>query len=533
MKVLDRENKEIILLGDTNCDILPKYLDGDNLDGLSNNLPIHSMRILEFYNLFGFQQLIEKGTRETLLSSTLLDHIATTSKSNIVTSGVYETSISDHYLVYCVRKFRGACKKQHKYITTRQLKHFDEAEFIKDLLLVDWKAIALNGDDINIIVEQWTNMFSLILEKHAPVRNRRFSENFCPWLTKELKRLSVTRDRLKKQAVSFKSDILMEAYRQTRNRVNKLNIELKREFFTKKIASQNGDLKSAWKTINMVLNKKSKTTQIATLEVDGSLLSDNDSIAESMNNFFCSIGNTLSGEIPETANPLLENEYTINSQNLRFKLKAINMCQLQKIFNTFKKSKGSGADGIANYFLKTGLPAVIESLCDIFNLSIATGIFPDSWKIARVAPIFKSGQTNDRSNYRPISVLPFVSRVFEKLIYNQLYDYLDRNKLLFSKQSGFRSLHSVVTCLLKCTNDWYLDMDKGQYTAMIFVDLKKAFDSVNHEILLKKLEKYGVIGSENAWFASYLCNRRQFCRVNGVSSGLDDIKCGVPQGSCL
>ena len=325
MKVLERENKESILLGDTNCDILPKYLDGD---GLSNNLPIYSMRILEFYNLFGFQQLIETGTRETLLSSTLLDHIARTSKSNIVTSGVYETSISDHYLVYFVRKLRGACKKQHKYITTRQLKHFDEAEFINDLLLVDWKAIALNGDDINIIVEQWPNMFSLILEKHAPVRNRRVSENFCPWLTKELKPLSVTRDRLKKQAVRFKSDILMEAYRQTRYKVNKLNIELKREFFINKIASQNGDLKSAWKTVNTVLNKKSKTAQIATLEVDGSPIDDSNSIAESMNNFFCSIGNALSGKIPETANPLLENKYKANSQNLRFELKTINMCQL-------------------------------------------------------------------------------------------------------------------------------------------------------------------------------------------------------------
>ena len=508
MKVLDRENKEIILLRDTNCDILPKYLDGD---GLSNNLPTHSMRILEFYNLFGFQQLIETGTRETLLSSTPLDHIARTSKSNIVTSGVYETSISDHYLVYCVRKFRGACKKQHKYITTRQLKHSDEAESINDLLLVDWKAIALNGNDISIIVEQWTNMFSLILEKHAPVRNRRVSENFCPWLTKELKQLSVTRDRLKKQAVRFKSDILMEAYRQTRNKVNMLNMELRGEFFTTKIASQNGDLKSAWKTINTVLNKKSKATQIATLEVDGSLISDSNSTAESMNNFFCSIGNTRSGKIPETANHLLENECTVNSQNLCFELKAIDMCQLEKIFNTFKKSKGSGADGIANYFLKIGQSAVIEPLCDIFNLSIATGIFPDSWKIARVAPIFRSGQTNDRSSYGPTLVLPFASRVFEKLIYNQLYDYLDTSKLLFSKESGFRFLHSVLTCQPKCTNDWYLDMDKGQYTVMIFVNLKKAFDNVNHEILLKKLEKYCVIGSENAWFASYLCIRRQFC----------------------
>ena len=114
-------------------------------------------------------------------------------------------------------------------------------------------------------------------------------------------------------------------------------------------------------------------------------------------------------------------------------LQCINVSQLERVFGKFKTSKGSGADGIANYFLKIGLSVIAESLCDIFNLSVATGVFPDSWKIARVAPIFKSGQSYDRSNYRPISVLPFLSTVFEKLIYNQLYDYLDKNRLLFSK----------------------------------------------------------------------------------------------------
>ena len=94
-------------------------------------------------------------------------------------------------------------------------------------------------------------------------------------------------------------------------------------------------------------------------------------------------------------------------------------------------------------------------------------------------------------------------------------------------------MHSVVTCLLKCTSGCSLDMDKGQHTAMIFVDLKKVFDTIDHEILLKKLKKYGFIGSESAWFASYLCNRMQFCRVNGVSLELDNINCGAPQGSCL
>ena len=114
------------------------------------------------------------------------------------------------------------------------------------------------------------------------------------------------------------------------------------------------------------------------------------------------------------------------------------MYPLEKILGKFKtsKSSGFGANGIASHFSKIGLPVIIESLSDIFNLSIATGVFPDSWKIARVVPIFKSGQANERSNYRPISVLPCVSRVFEKIIYNQLYDYLDRNKLLFPSSLG-------------------------------------------------------------------------------------------------
>ena len=128
----------------------------------------------------------------------------------------------------------------------------------------------------------------------------------------------------------------------------------------------------------MVLNKKSKTTQIPALDVDGKQICDNKSIAESMNNFFCNIGKTLSDKIPEVQNPLLENEYSVNPDNLRFEFEAINVSQLERVFGKFKTSKGSGADGIANQFLKIGLPVIAESLGDIFNLSIATGVFPDS-----------------------------------------------------------------------------------------------------------------------------------------------------------
>ena len=121
--------------------------------------------------------------------------------------------------------------------------------------------------------------------------------------------------------------------------------------------------------------------------------------------------------------------------------------------------------------------------------------------------------TEDRSNYRPISVLPVVPRLFEKLIYDQLYEYLDSNKHLFKDQYGFRNLHSVVSCLLNCTNDWYVNIERGKFTAMIFIDLKKAFDTVVHQILLNKMRNYGIDGLEHQWFSSYLDNRKQFCKA--------------------
>ena len=201
--------------------------------------------------------------------------------------------------------------------------------------------------------------------------------------------------------------------------------------------------------------------------------------------------------------------------------------------NKMKTSHGSGHDGIASFYLKIALPVVGGSLCDLFNKSLFAGKFPEDWKIARIAPIFKSGAKDDRSNYRPISVLPFISRLFEKLIFNQFYEYLDANKSLYEHQSGFRLLHSVATALMASTNDWYLNIDNGKYTGLIFIDLKKAFDTVDHEILLEKLKMYGVTGLEHDWFTSYLDNRKQFCRINGSSSDVKGINCGVPQGSCL
>ena len=268
------------------------------------------------------------------------------------------------------------------------------------------------------------------------------------------------------------------------------------------IQEAKGNVKETWSTINKLINKRSKTTTIQSLRVDGITIFDSKEIANSMNQFFCTVGEKLSKDIPETENPLLNDEYIVNPKNATFSFAPVTPKQLIETMGKFKTSQGSGLDCISSFFLKVRMPVLAGSLSRLFNISMSLGIFPDEWKIARVAPIYKDGSEDENSNYRPISVLTVISRLFEKLVYDQFYGFLNVNKLLFSQQSSFRLLHSVLTCLLKCTNDWYLNLENSEYTAVTFIDLKKAFDTVNHDILIQKLEHYGVKNKEICWFRS-------------------------------
>jgi len=196
-------------------------------------------------------------------------------------------------------------------------------------------------------------------------------------------------------------------------------------------------------------------------------------------------------------------------------------------------NKSTGLDQFNVRLLKLAAPYVSTSLTHICNLSLNSSKFPNDWKKAKVTPIFKFGDKSNVSNYRPISVLPIVSKIIERTVHNQLYAYLCSRNILSESQSGFRSNHSTTTTLLDVQDYILNNMDKGFATGVIFLDLKKAFDTVNHEILINKLANYGIQDNELSWFKSYLCNRSQAVRVNSYLSDFKTYNTGIPQGSIL
>ena len=164
----------------------------------------------------------------------------------------------------------------------------------------------------------------------------------------------------------------------------------------------------------------------------------------------------------------------------------------------------------------------------IFNVSLQNGTFPDELKIARVTPLFKNGSDSDLGNYRPISVLPCFSKILEKIMYNRLYKHLSDNNVLYKKQFGFQEKHSTEHAILHLVDQINCSFEKNLFTLGIFIDLSKAFDIVDHKILITKLENYGVKGTNLQWFKSYLENRKQFIAYENFSTSYMNISCGMP-----
>ena len=208
--------------------------------------------------------------------------------------------------------------------------------------------------------------------------------------------------------------------------------------------------------------------------------------------------------------------------------------EFKTAFFSLKTNKSAGNDEISYNVVKHVFQYICEPLKHIFQISLTKGIVPNKLKIARVTPVFKAGEVTDVSNYRPISVFPCLSKILERIMYNRLFSYLDKNDILYNKQFGFQKANSTDHAIIQLIDQLVKSFNDNKFTISVFIDLSKAFDTVDHQILLGKLKHYGITGNNLKWFHSYLSNRKQFIKYNQTEeSTLLNIKCGVPQGSIL
>ena len=355
-QLLELEGKEIVLLGDTNCDF---NICNGTCKSMIASLPNNIKHLMDLYKSFGLRELIGKPTRETIDTSTLIDHIAVNNDRNIIESGVLNLGFSDHYLVYAITKFRGNIFNDHKYIKTRQMKNFNQDILLRDLANINWHQVLYSSQNINEVVIKWTKLIALIIEKHAPLRERRVSDKFTPWLTSDIKCMFRTRDKLKAAAIKAKSTILMEAYKRIRNKANALNTRLKKKYFSAKIQSCDRNLKEAWATINKLINKRSKTTSISSILEDDVLITGPDGIANSMNKYYCSIGGQLSDKIPNKPNNFVKEN--LPNVGTAFRFLPLTPQQLIKPCLNLRPRKALGLI-VYSFFLNKGMPILACSL---------------------------------------------------------------------------------------------------------------------------------------------------------------------------
>ena len=302
----------------------------------------------------------------------------------------------------------------------------------------------------------------------------------------------------------------------------------KNNYFKEEFKKTKGNIKGTWDVIHKIIpNSRNMSNNLPRSDKDIKKRADD------FNDFFAKVGENTFKKSQE--NVLDNNEFSVNNNLItntfeKFRPQPVDMATLIITIKSLKNTNSKGSDGIAYRFLIDSLPVLAFYILVIINTSIVTGKYPDPWKHPYIAPIFKSGDANDVTNYRPISLLPIISKILEKIVANQLMVFLENNNLLAKNQHGFRPHLSTETALLTITNKIYENIELKKISLLLLLDLSKAFDSVSHQILLKKCSKVNI---DSFWFEDYLKNRIQSVQMGSVLSSAKEINFGVPQGSIL
>ena len=315
---------------------------------------------------------------------------------------------------------------------------------------------------------------------------------------------------------------------------NKIRRVAKKNFYRDKFSEHSKNIKKTWEVIREVIGKKKNRENLPDFfRNNGEILTEIADIAEGFNCFYSNIGPDLASKIPPNNKHF--KDYLGPTVEESFIFGMITSKMVAETIGKLKPKTSAGPDGISSKLLKIMLPIILEPITHLFNLSLKTGYIPIELKTAKLIPIYKCEERDLFTNYRPISLLPSLSKILEKIVAKQMIGFLYKKQILYEHQYGFRRSFNTTHPILQFLNKIYQDSNNAAnpFTLGVFLDLKKAFDTVNFSILLKKLEHYGFRGDSNIWFQNYLTNREQYVEINGTKSTKRTILCGVPQGSVL
>ena len=438
--------KEIIVAGDLNCDLLKINLD--------------STALVDLCTALNLKQLISTPTRVTEHSSTLIDVIMTSNSDVVSKSGVLETCISDHFVVYLSLNLK-LPKPPPKFVCARSYRHYNPAVFNGDLSLVQWEQMYLI-DDVNEKLDFFNGRFLNILEVHAPIKNMRMRNRRSPFVNKEIKALMSSRDTLHKIARRSNDILDWERYRSFRGKVKSKLKEAERDHVQKEIKTNNNK-QSLWKTIRGCLPRKEQPNPVYTKDVKH--------LANEFNEFFTSGGANASIASKKLAedNCLSQIELTLLPTchvSEEFYFQRVTSCDLRKVIQSFPSNKAPGWDKVSMSIIKDSLCSILPVLSDLVNSSLLTSVFPDKWKKSEVIPLVKEGDNEIPSNNRPISLLPALSKICERVALNQFTEYLTRCNRLTNHQSGNKKSHSTETLNIFITDTIFKAMDSRRVTAL-------------------------------------------------------------------
>jgi hypothetical protein len=473
----------------------------------------------------GFIQTIDGPTRCIRgIATSLLDLIYINFGGDFE-SIVHDSLISDHLPISI--KLKDKIKGKLIKCKFRDLSNDNFAGFNIDRAEL-FNSYVVLSNDVNVEFDKFNSWLTRLIDRYFPLKLKHMSQKRLkmPWINKDILSLINAKHKL---FISVKRGILPYRIFYIYSKLLKLLLaKLKNNYFKRKFCNYKKEPKNIWKTINDVLNRSHHCNEVKQIITsDGNVTSDALLMASEFNEYFNHIPHLTQSKLIASKRNYLD---LVPFNNETIFLLPTDPFEIESIIQNLKSKNNISMPMKFVKFVRAELSVILSK---IFNLCIEEGCYPDSLKIARIVPVFKAGSHEQVSNYRPISILPIINKIFEKLLYIRLQSFFDTCNIISDNQFGFRKSRDTTQATLKLLDAIVPSMGSKECTATVFLDFSKAFDTVDHVILLQKLSRYGVRGSSLRLLESYLSNRHHYVCIDNSTSATLQSEVGVPQGSCL